>query len=72
MWGIASQEAASVRIEHAGGGKETFSTATANSRGFGEAFFAGEIAQAPVTRAVAVDSQGRQVAESRDVGALNA
>ncbi|MBW3667783.1 MAG: hypothetical protein KY443_01105 [Actinobacteria bacterium] len=72
IWGVVTPKATSVRVEHAGGGAETLLTATANARGFAEAFFAGEISQAPVTRVVALDASGREVAESRDVQRINA
>jgi hypothetical protein len=68
-YGLVSAEVAQVRFEHTGGGTETFDAAS--SPGYADKFYAGEIAWTPLTRIVALDANGKVVAERTDTANLN-
>jgi len=66
---VASNAATTVVVEHSGAPAETFPAVAPG--GFQVRFFAGEAGPAPITRVVAYDKDGRQVAEDRDVANMN-
>lgn len=68
-FGLTSPEVAKVRFEHVDGATETFDTVT--GKGYSERFFAGELAETPLTRVVALNSEGKVVAERTDMTAHN-
>ena len=68
-FGMTSSQVVRVRFEHAGGGSETFEPVASP---YSERFFGGEIAGTPLTRIVALDANGKVVAERTDMTAYNA
>jgi hypothetical protein len=68
-YGLTSAEVAKVRFEHGDGSSETFDTVAKES--YAERFYAGPLARTPLRRIVALDTQGKVVAERTDMTAYN-
>jgi len=69
LFGLVTPEAAVVRVEHVDGSIESFDDVAA--AGYAEKFYAMRVGATPITRVVAVDSNGHTVAERTDVTTLN-